>query len=399
MTRDDDSGPPPHAESSDRQPPHGDSSDAGHPHGDSGHPHGEDDSGSSPGHGGRDFDRTPLIVTWEVSQACDLTCDHCRADARPERDPGELTTAEGKALIDDVRAFGSPPPILVLSGGDPLKRPDLFELIEYATDAGLPTAVTPAPTDNLTAATIERFADLGVDRIALSLDGGTAARHDAFRGEDGSYERIRTAARQAAAVDLPIQINTTVTANTVEDLPAIADQVEELGAVMWEVFFLVPIGRGEELEQLTPERADEVMEWLYRRQRDAPFRTITVEAPQYRRVAMDVERAESGQDVRVGSTRAGKGFVFVSHLGEVFPSGFLPRSVGNVREDELVSVYRDSPYLRRLRDPTEYSGACGDCRLRERCGGSRSRAFAATGDAFASDPLCPLVEEAGGPPS
>jgi radical SAM protein with 4Fe4S-binding SPASM domain len=373
--------------------PHG--HPGGHPHGDetSGHPHGQDTSDSGSERPSRDFDRTPLIVTWEVTQACGLTCDHCRADANPDRDPDELTTEEGKALVDQVVSFGTPPPILVLSGGDPLERPDLFEVVDYATAHGLPTAVTPAPTENLTADTIQRFADSGVDRIALSLDGATADRHDAFRGEEGSYELIRRAARQAAAADLPIQINTTVTANTVEDLPAIADQVAELGAVMWEVFFLVPIGRGEELEQLSPDRADDVMAWLYRRQRDAPFRVITVEAPQYRRVAREIEREESGRDVRVGSTRAGKGFVFVSHRGEVFPSGFMPRSVGDVREDDLVSLYRDSQFMKRLRDPRQYAGACGTCDLRDLCGGSRSRAFAATGDPFASDPLCPLVEE------
>ncbi|MFB6353569.1 MAG: radical SAM protein [Halobacteriales archaeon] len=339
--------------------------------------------------GGRDLDRTPLVLTWEVTQACDLTCDHCRADAQPDRDPAELSTAEGKALLDDIAGFGRPPPILVFSGGDPLKRPDLFELIEHATSLGLPTAVTPAPTPLLDRTAIERFAEAGVRRMALSLDGATAGAHDAFRGEDGSFETIRRAAADANDVGLSLQINTTVTAETVDDLPAIADLVEAVGAVMWEVFFLVPVGRGEALEQLSPAESERVMEWLYRRQRDAPFRVITVEAPHYRRVAMRVEAAESGRAVSVGSTRAGHGFLFVSHAGEVYPSGFLPERVGSVREDDVVSLYRESRALEALRDPDRFEGACGACLYRNLCGGSRSRAFATTGDPLASDPLCP----------
>ncbi|MEF8975848.1 MAG: radical SAM protein [Halapricum sp.] len=337
----------------------------------------------------RDFSKTPLIVTWEVTQACGLECDHCRAEAQPDRDPEELTTEEGKRLLEDVASFGHPPPILVFSGGDPLERPDLDELVDYASELGLPTAVTPAPTENLTREVVQRFDEAGIHRMALSLDGSDADSHDEFRGESGSYERVQRAAEWAEETGLAIQINTTVTANTVESLPEIADQVAELGAVMWEVFFLVPIGRGAELEQLTPAQADEWMAWLYRRQREAPFRVITVEAPQYRRIAREVE----GEPVSVGSTRAGSGFVFISHRGDVYPSGFLPQSAGNVREDDLVSLYRDAPLFERLRDPDQFSGRCGNCPYRDLCGGSRSRAYAATGDPLASDPLCPLASQ------
>ncbi|MFB6070194.1 MAG: radical SAM protein [Halanaeroarchaeum sp.] len=345
--------------------------------------------------GGRDYDETPLIVTWEVTQACDLECDHCRASAQPDRDPAELSTSEGKSLIDSVARFGHPSPVFVLSGGDPLKRPDLLDLVDYATDRGLPTAVTPAPTANLTRVTIERFADRGVKRMALSLDGATPAAHDGFRGEEGSFATIRRAARQAREAGIGVQINTTVTAETVDDLPGIADLVEDVGAAMWEVFFLVPIGRGEDLAQLEPDRTVEVMEWLYRRQREEPYRVITVEAPHYRRVADRVEREESGRGVRVGSTRAGNGFVFVSYDGEVYPSGFLPQSGGNVTDRDLVDVYRDGDLFQALRDDDALSGSCGDCEFRDRCGGSRSRAHAVTGDPLASDPLCPWVDRLG----
>jgi radical SAM protein with 4Fe4S-binding SPASM domain len=348
--------------------------------------------GSAPT-GGRDYDRTPLIATWEVTQACDLECDHCRADAQPDRDPAELSTAEGKALIDQIAAFGHPPPIFVISGGDPLKRPDLDELIEYATDQGLPTAVTPAPTPLLDREVLSTFADLGVKRIALSLDGASPETHDQFRGEEGSFDLIMDRAKLAREEGVGIQINTTVTANTVDELPAIADLVEELGAAMWEVFFLVPIGRGTELEQLAPEETVDVMEFLYERQQEASFRTITVEAPHYRVVADRMARAAGGEGAHVGSTRAGKGFVFVSHEGEVFPSGFLPLSGGNVTEQSLVDIYRDGALFERLRDDSQLVGSCGTCEHRHVCGGSRSRAYAATGDPLASDPLCPFVEQ------
>jgi radical SAM protein with 4Fe4S-binding SPASM domain len=346
-------------------------------------------------HDSPDYDEAPRVLTWEVTQACTLECDHCRAEAKPDRHPEELSTAEGKALLEAVARF-DPSPVLVFSGGDPLERPDLFDLVEYARSLDLTTAVTPAPTGNLDRATVERFAAAGVHRMALSLDGATPERHDAFRGEAGSFEAIRRAADWADDAGLSLQVNTTVTARTAHDLSGVADLVADLGAVTWEVFFLVPVGRGETLEALDPVEAEQVLTWLYRRAREAPYRVITVEAPQYRRVAATVEQAESGGDARVGSTRAGKGFLFVGHTGDVYPSGFLPTAVGNVREDDVVSLYREAPLLERLRDADSFGGPCGDCRWRTRCGGSRSRAAATTGDPLASDPLCPLVARGDG---
>lgn len=363
----------------------------GHPHGHAsdgpGGPERTSEEASHPS--GRDYSETPLIVTWEVTQACALACDHCRADAQSERDPDELTTAEGKQLLDQVADFGQPGPIFVISGGDPLERPDLFEIIEASVDRGIPTAVTPATTTDLDRETVEQFAEKGVRRMAVSLDGASERTHDAFRQESGTFESAMRAAEWADDVGLSIQVNTTVTAKTAARLPRIADLVEDLGAVAWEVFFLVPIGRGTELEQLSPERARKVMRWLYERQDDAPFRVITVEAPFYRRVAMEASE-NAGMP---GSTGAGNGFVFVSHTGEVFPSGFLPLSAGNVREESLVDIYRDSGLMENLRDPEQFSGPCRACEYRDLCGGSRSRAYAATGNPLASDPLCPWAAD------
>ncbi|AXR77042.1 radical SAM protein [Natrarchaeobaculum sulfurireducens] len=340
---------------------------------------------------GRRYDRTPLVITWEVTQACALACDHCRADATPDRDPNELTTGEGIDLFEQVADFGDRPPMLVLSGGDPLERPDLFELLEGARDTGLVPSVTPATTPSLDRETLAALADAGVGRVAVSLDGATAERHDAFRGETGTFDTALEAASAASELGLSIQVNTTVTARTAADLPEIADLVEELGAVMWEVFFLIPVGRGAELEQLSPPEAANVAAWLAERSREAPYRIITVEAPFFRRVSNERRRARGEEPATVGTTGAGNGFVFVSATGEVYPSGFMPTSAGNVREESLVSIYRDSPLIQRLRDRTAFDGPCGACPAAETCGGSRSRAFAATGEPTGSDPLCPWV--------
>ncbi len=372
---------------------HDDGSTAGHPGGSngenaSGHP-GESTAGGHPG--GRDYATAPLIVTWETTQACGLSCDHCRAEATPERHPDELTTGEAIDLFEEIARF-DPQPILVLSGGDPLERPDLFELIEAAVDVGLTPSITPATTSALTRDVIDRFAEVGVGRMAVSLDGGSARAHDGFRGEEGTFATAIDAAEYAREVGLSIQVNTTVTAETVDELPAVADRAEQLGAAMWEVFFLVPIGRGEELDQLSPERTHEVMEWLYRRSQSAPYRVITVEAPFYRRIAKRIATTEGIGSGRVGSTGAGNGFVFVSHTGEVYPSGFLPESVGNVRDRPLTALYRDAPLMNALRDRESFEGPCGNCPMTESCGGSRSRAYAVTGSPFASDPLCPWAQ-------
>ncbi|MFB6151926.1 MAG: radical SAM protein [Haloarculaceae archaeon] len=399
-----------------------------------------------------DTDRRPLLLIWEVTQACDLTCEHCRASAHPNRHPDELTTAEGKELLDQVASFGDRQ-LLVLSGGDPMKRPDLVELVEYGTERGLIVSLTPSGTENLDAEEIEALADAGLKRIALSLDGPDAESHDAFRGEAGSFEATMEAAEAARAAGIPLQINTTVCGSTVDDLPAIRDRVADLGAVLWSVFFLVPVGRGRILEQISPDRAEVVMSWLSEVADDAPFGVKTTEAPHYRRVkhqqaATGAANAATndGRDGRAGSDPdgppggsggppggsdgppggsggppggsggppgggrgdsnsgsgggsrrkgvvAGDGFVFVSHTGEVYPSGFLPKSAGTVPEDDVVDVYRNADLFESLRDRDQLRGKCGACPFNAVCGGSRSRAYAATGDPLAADPLCAFVPD------
>ncbi|WP_276273883.1 radical SAM protein [Haloarcula litorea] len=334
-----------------------------------------------------DLDERPLVFIWELTQACELACKHCRADAQPQRHPDELTTAEGKALLDDVRGFGERQ-LVVLSGGDPLAREDVVELVDYGTDRGLQMTLTPSGTSSLTPAALADLDDAGLRRLALSIDGGDEAAHDAFRGEDGSFAATIEAAEAAREQGIPLQVNTTVCAETVGQLPAIRDLVADLGAVLWSVFFLVPVGRGKVLTPISPDRAESVMEWLHDVADEARFGVKTTEAPHYRRVA--AQRADGDRDGlrRRRGVRAGKGFAFVSHTGEMYPSGFLPESAGNVREDSVVDVYRDSELFRALRDDDALKGDCGACEFRAVCGGSRSRAYAHTGDPLAEDPLC-----------
>ncbi|ELY75475.1 TIGR04053 family radical SAM/SPASM domain-containing protein [Natrinema gari] len=349
-----------------------------------------------------DTSERPFVLIWELTQACGLACDHCRADAQQRRHPDELSTAEGMTLLEQAAEFGDGQ-LVVLSGGDPLVRDDVADLIAHGDDLGLRMTITPSGTGSLTADRIESMADAGLKRMAVSLDGASPESHDAFRGEDGSFEETIRAAEDARAAGLPVQVNTTVCRQTVDELPAIRDLLTEIGAVMWSVFFLVPVGRGRILEPVPPERADAVMEWLHEVSETEPFGVKTTEAPQYRRVAMqrradgdetDDGAADPGDGIkrRTGIV-AGDGFAFVSHTGEVFPSGFLPESAGNVRERPVTELYRESELFRSLRDRDNLSGKCGACPYRHVCGGSRSRAFAHTGDPLASDPLCPFVPE------
>jgi len=349
----------------------------------------------------RQIDTTerPFVLIWEVTQACELACKHCRADAKPHRHPEELTTVEGRQFLDGARQFGEGQ-LVVLSGGDPLARDDTVELVDYGTDIGLRMTLTPSGTASLTPHRVSELADAGLRRMALSIDGGSAATHDEFRQEEDSFEQTIRAARATKEAGLPLQINTTVCAETVDELPAVRDLVADLGAVLWSVFFLVPVGRGRVLDPVPPERAERVMEWLSDLGDEAPFGVKTTEAPHYRRVAIERGRnsTESGRPSpdgigrRMGIT-AGNGFAFVSHVGDVYPSGFLPQTAGNVRNESIVDIYRDAELFRSLRNPDALRGKCGVCEYRHVCGGSRSRAFAYTGDPLESDPLCAYVPE------
>jgi len=347
-----------------------------------------------------DFNERPYIAIWEVTQACDLACVHCRACAQPKRHPLELSTDEGKCLIDEIAEMKVP--VFVLTGGDPIKRPDLFELIEYAKEVGVRVSLTPSATPLLTREIIHRLKLSGLARLAVSLDGSNRETHDAFRGMAGSFERTMEAIEWANEAGLPVQINTTFSRRNYEDFESIASLIESKKIALWSVFFLVPTGRGKLEGVLSAEEFEQIFAKLYRLSQSASFDIKTTEAQHYRRYVLQqnvlkkrtaaVETSSRNQGDAVGRAprglNDGKGFVFISHTGEVYPSGFLPIAGGNVRVESLSHIYRESAIFRQLRIPDELGGKCGECEFRNVCGGSRSRAYAVTGDPMAEEPCC-----------
>ena len=345
------------------------------------------------------YDRAPMLVYWETTLACGLACRHCRATAAPERSPLELTTQEGLGLLDRVRGFGEPLPHLVFTGGDPLRRPDLEELVAGATERGIGASLAPAVTPDLTKARLASLKAAGIQTISLSLDGSSPELHDGLRGVPGTFDMTMQAATWAHEVGFPIQVNTLVTDTTLDDLPAIYEVVGRMGILRWSLFFLISVGRGTVLQEITPAQSEKLFAWLYDLSKVAPFQIKTTEATHYRRVATrrmeqdgmseeEILRTSVGRGLGV---RDGNGIVFVAHDGAVYPSGFLPLAVGNVRTDDIVTLYRGHPVFTSLRDTSQYKGRCGACQYVERCGGSRARAFAWTGDILEADPLCPFV--------
>jgi radical SAM protein len=347
------------------------------------------------------YEARPLLVYWEATQACGLSCRHCRAESVPHRHAMELSTYEAMELVRGITRFGDPFPHLVITGGDPMERPDLLPLISYARALGLAVSVTPAGTPRLTPDRIAALKKAGVTSLALSLDGASALTHDVFRGVDGSFAATVAAGRSIRDLGIPLQINTLVTAGSAAEIEAMYELVAGLGTVRWALFFLVQVGRGRDVTEIDAFEAERLMVRVSHMARRGAMVVKTTEAHHYRRIlcaslvaqGMPVEQILRTVGRGFG-IRDGNGIVFVSHTGEVFPSGFLPWSTGNVRRTDLPDIYRHSPRMVRLRDVDALKGKCGVCEYREICGGSRSRAFAATGDPMESDPLCPYVPSA-----
>lgn len=358
-----------------------------------------------------EFDRTPFVAIWETTRACDLACRHCRAEAISRPLPGELTTEEGLRVLDQLAEMGTP--ICVLSGGDPAKRSDLCELIERGARRGMRMATIPAGTPLLTRELVTRLKDSGLAQMALSLDGPTAEIHDTFRSVQGAYERTVSGAAYAHDVGLPLQINTVFGGHNLDHFDAMAARVNELGPVFWEVFFLVPTGRGRELGQMSAQQFEALFARLSKFARSVSFIVKITEAPHYRRYLMQHNgsphrgrrspahgkgwlpehmRRDFGPGGSIGlapkGVNAGNGHLFVSYCGDIFPSGFLPLACGNIRRDSLADVYRHHQVFRELRASELLKGKCGVCEFRDVCGGSRARAYAMTGDYLAEEPFC-----------
>ena len=368
-----------------------------------------------------DFDKRPILVFWESTRACLLACKHCRAEAMPHPAPGELSPSEGLRFIESLTGFGRPYPVLIITGGDVLMRPDAFDLIAYARSLGIPVGVAPSVTPKLTDEAIHRLIELGVSIVSLSLDGATATTHERIRGVPHHFEETVNALKRLVAAGFTVQVNTVVMRDNVAELAAIAQILKDVGVKVWEVFFLIPVGRGQAVGAVTPEESEDVCHFLY----DASAYDLivrTVEAPFFRRVVSwrkeqgpspsespaqvasqyhlgalyptlaDDLRARLGPPISAPraqstGTRDGKGIIFVSHDGAVYPAGFLPLTLGNIREQSLVSIYREHPLLKDIR-ASQFTGRCGDCDYRDLCGGSRARAFALSGDPLGEDAAC-----------
>ncbi|TCJ04447.1 TIGR04053 family radical SAM/SPASM domain-containing protein [Cytobacillus praedii] len=363
----------------------------------------------------RDFNHDPFIVIWELTRACQLKCLHCRAEAQYRRDPRELSFEEGKILIDQIHEMNNP--MLVFTGGDPLMREDVFDIAEYAVKKGVRVSMTPSATPNVTKEAIEKAKEVGLSRWAFSLDGPNAEVHDHFRGTAGSFDLTMERIKYLHELEIPIQINTVISRYNIDYLDEMAKVVEGLKCVLWSVFFLVPTGRGQESDMISPVEHEKVFTWLYELSKRVPFDIKTTAAQHYRRVVIQQKMREAKdqrdeiqyldaltQQGLTGSidglgrapkgVNDGNGFVFISHVGDVYPSGLLPVKAGNVREQSLGEIYRESPIFKDLRNPDKYKGKCGVCEFRYVCGGSRSRAYAMTGDYMESEPFCVYIPKA-----
>lgn len=349
----------------------------GHP---GGHPHAEDGAR-------RRYDESPRRVYWELTRACALACRHCRAEALHQRLPDELNTEEVFAVLDSL-ATARPVPAVVLTGGDPLERPDFWEILDHAKKVGLHVDVAPSATPRLTREVILELGSKGVGAMSLSLDGATPETHDRLRGIPGCYDMTMTAAEHVAEAGIPLQVNTLVTADTLAEMPAIGELVKTMHAKRWSLFFLVTTGRGSSLPQITPAQAEELLQWVVGLGRSGGFVVSATEAPMVRRVILEAKGQGPDAAVAGAGMRDGNGILFLSYRGDAMPSGFLPLVIGNVRETDPLTLYRDSPVMQGLRRPDGFGGRCGICQWREVCGGSRGRAYAATGDPLSEDPLC-----------
>lgn len=344
---------------------------------------------------------TLRLVAWEITRNCNLSCVHCRASATNGPYTGELETDACLQLLDQIAEVGSP--IVILTGGEPLLRPDIFEVARYGTDKGLKMVMAPNGT-LITPEIAEKMAAAGIKRISISLDGATQARHDTFRGVPGAYEGALRGIEYAKAAGIEFQINTTITKANLEEIPKIQSLAIELGAVAHHIFLLVPTGRGKYLidQEISAKQYEETLNWFYDQREQTPLQLKATCAPHYYRILRQRAKADGisvtferhGLDAVTRGCLGGVGFCFVSHRGVVQPCGFLQLECGDVTRQSFADVWRHSEQFLKLRDYDALAGKCGACEYRKVCGGCRARAFEATGDYMAEEPLCsyqPLI--------
>lgn len=329
----------------------------------------------------------PRLIAWETTRACNLACRHCRAEAVLEPPQGELSFEEGRHLLDQAAAW-PPPPMIILSGGEPLMRPDILELAAYGHRLGLRMLLS-TNGSLVDGETARRMKTAGVARVSLSLDGPDAAGHDAFRGQEGSFAGLERGAAHLLAAGLPFQINSTLTADNLHQAEALTEQAVRLGAVAHHIFLLVPVGRAVGLETpLSAEEYEKALRALKEREASLPLEFKATCAPQYQRLAREMGLASPGRHGQGRGCLAGQGFVFISSEGEVRGCGYLDLEAGHIRRAPLREIYETSPLFVSLRDRGSYHGKCGRCEYWNICGGCRARAKAES-DYLGPEPLCP----------
>jgi radical SAM protein len=366
----------------------------------------------------RRYDTAPHLVFWETTKACSLACRHCRATAQPGPSPGELTTEQGRDLLDQIAALNGPTPIVVFTGGDCLARSDIFDLVGYAHVLGLRIGVAPSVSERLTRECLVHLYELGVRALSISLDGASRATHDELRGIPGHFDQTVAALEMARGLGFRVQVNTTVTHANAHELADVLSLLRRVGVAIWEVFFLVGVGRGTAVTEVSARDAEDVCHFLV----DATAYGVTVrtvEGPFFRRVQaeraryvgddpsaafvlgalyatlrarldQEPDRAERPASSATLATGDGRGVIFVGHDGAVHASGFLPLALGNVTSESLGSIYANHPLLEHLRAGA-LEGVCGTCEYARLCGGSRARAYASRGRVFGDDPACARV--------
>jgi heme b synthase len=360
--------------------------------------------GSSAQRGGAQLaDSPPRVIAWEVTRSCNLACVHCRASAVRGPYEGELSTAEALALVDQIADFADP--ILILTGGDPLMRADIFDIAAHAKQRGLRVVMSPNGT-LITPEVAARMHEIGIGRISVSIDFPTAAEHDKFRGVPGAFDGAVRGIQNALAAGVEVQINSTITKLNVHYLPALLDLATKLGAVSFHPFMLVPTGRGKELEEqeLPPEEYEKALNWMYDAQQTSELFFKPTDVPHYWRVMRQRAKAEGkkiavhphshgGMNTLSRGCLAGVGFCFISHTGQVQPCGYFDKVAGDIREQPFAEIWQHSPLFLRLRDLSQLTGKCGACEYKKVCGGCRARAYERTGDYMAEEPYCAYVPQ------
>jgi heme b synthase len=335
------------------------------------------------------------MIAWEITRQCNLSCVHCRASAQKGPYLNELTTDECLGLLDNIVSFSTP--VVILTGGEPLLRKDIFQIARHGTEKGLRLvmAVNGTLVDENMA---RKMQDAGIQRMSVSIDGATAESHDRFRQVSGAFEGALCGMRSAKKVGLEFQINTTITRQNSHELPDILDLAIDLGAAAHHVFLLVPTGRGKDLsdQQVTAQEYEEILTWLYDQMERSPLHLKATCAPQFYRILRQKAREDGksvtyqnfGLDATTRGCLGGVSFCFISNVGQVQPCGFLELNCGDVRESTLERIWTNSPIFRDLRDFNNYRGRCGQCEYRKVCGGCRARAYEMAGNFLEEEPYC-----------